>query len=291
MNRIRWRRAFRTSEEKARGPRGSRLSPHQAAVAPTASQASAAAAGTRYRTRPSSDRPRSAAPPPPQPRARQSLTLAMGRRRSPPPGAAAAGDIAAPRRGEDLNIPACTAPRVRHWGRRVRHCSRDVDARPGGETLRPGRAVDPTPFEKCGFPGNWVLILQASWQGHPHSAHPEGACEESVKHKRPGPRLCTQCFFRGFSPAADLSRGSYRALVTIATREWEVFSRCPISCQSINSFRGLTSAETVKSQASPNQPPVFNVDLVLIKSLSSRLINGRSTLELRGKFRFCRTSW
>lgn len=113
--RVRWRRAFRTSEERAREPRGSRLSPHQAAVVPTASQASAAAAGTRYSTRPNSDRPRSAAPPrPPQPppRPRPSLTLAIGRRRSPPPAAAAAGDIAAPRRGEDLNIPACTAPRA-----------------------------------------------------------------------------------------------------------------------------------------------------------------------------------
>lgn len=110
---VRRRRAFQTSEESAREPRGSRLSPHQAAVAPTASQASAAAAGTRYSTRPSSDRPRSAAPAGrPQPQPRPSLTLAIGRRRLPPPAATAAGDIAAPRRGEDLNIPACTAQRA-----------------------------------------------------------------------------------------------------------------------------------------------------------------------------------
>lgn len=109
-NSVRRCRAFRTKEDKGREPRGSRLSPHQAAVAPTASQASAAAAGTRYSRRPTSDRPRSAAPAcPPRPRPRPSLTLAMDRRRSPAPAAAAAGDIAAPRRGGDLNIPACTA--------------------------------------------------------------------------------------------------------------------------------------------------------------------------------------
>lgn len=39
-----WRRGSRTNGD---GPRGSRLRPHQAALAPTASQASAAAAGTR----------------------------------------------------------------------------------------------------------------------------------------------------------------------------------------------------------------------------------------------------
>ncbi|XP_012495689.1 PREDICTED: dnaJ homolog subfamily C member 30-like [Propithecus coquereli] len=48
---VRRRRAFRTSEDKAREPRGSGLSPHQAAVAPTASQASAATAGTSRRSR------------------------------------------------------------------------------------------------------------------------------------------------------------------------------------------------------------------------------------------------
>lgn len=42
-----WRRESRTNDDRPRGPRGSRLRPHQAALAPTASQASAAAAGTR----------------------------------------------------------------------------------------------------------------------------------------------------------------------------------------------------------------------------------------------------
>lgn len=145
------------------------LTPHQAAVAPTASQASAAAAGTRYSTRPSSDRPRSAAPPQPQPRPRPSLTLAIGRRRSPPPGTAAAGDIAAPRRGEDLNIPACTAPRGRHRALAASLLPRLGRARGNAVPQRNSRG----PIAKMRSRWKPRSDSRGLLRLHPHSTHPE----------------------------------------------------------------------------------------------------------------------
>ncbi|TKC34723.1 hypothetical protein EI555_006106, partial [Monodon monoceros] len=140
-----------------------------AAVAPTASQASAAAAGTRYSTRPSSDRTRSAAPagpPQPQPRPRPSLTLANGRRRRR---SRRRHRGSAPRRR--LKYPSVHRAARRVTARRLRHCARDSDERQRRETLPPGDALDPTHFRKCRLAKRRVVILVP--RVHPHSTHPE----------------------------------------------------------------------------------------------------------------------